>query len=465
MAKLNSNKVLSSPLLLIAIGIVIALFMGVFVAFFGATVGSHYGILLALPVAMMIGFLFFFDRYALLFLIILSRSAIDHLLDATRLGSFGLGAVLNGLVILIAFIAIFENPKPVQKVLKQTWLPFIIIASLTLFIAPEPSVAIKSFLSLLSYAAIFTLAIAVIKTEEDYGRWIRAVFLSSLIPVAYGFVDIAYGGFKASGQESEGLRISSTFAHPNIFAFYLVLMVSLGFYFYKAKVSYFSVFIRRTLPLYIFIMLVLLIMTKTRSAWAACFVFFTMYAVLYERKYLLYILLAPILAFMIPDVRDRFLDLTQGNEMVNYSKLNSLAWRKLMWQSGLSFMDTMHYFFGYGLAAFRYYSVTFFAMAGGIQRNAHSVYVELFFETGGIGLAAFIWLHFRTGQLLLPFYKQNKLMIFSAIMFLLEFGLDAYSDNMLAYLSFNWYLWFVLGAAYAVSYAKKMQEAKKEAEQ
>jgi hypothetical protein len=43
-------------------------------------------------------------------------------------------------------------------------------------------------------------------------------------------------------------------------------------------------------------------------------------------------------------------------------------------------------------------------------------------------------------------------MIFCAVMFLLEFGLDAYSDNMLAYLCFNWYLWFVLGAAYAVNY-------------
>lgn len=96
-------------------------------------------------------------------------------------------------------------------------------------------------------------------------------------------------------------------------------------------------------------------------------------------------------------------------------------------------------------------------MSTGFQMNAHSVYVQLIFETGGFGLAAFIWLHFRVGQLLVPFYKQNKLMIFSAIMFLLEFALDAYSDNMLAYLSFNWYLWFVLGAAYAVNYAKLQQ--------
>lgn len=193
------------------------------------------------------------------------------MLDATRLGSFGLGAVLNALVIIIAFIAIFERPNPVRKVIKQTWLPFLSIAFFTLLITPEPLNAVKSFLSLLSYASIFTLAITLIKSEEDYGRWMRVVFLSSLIPVAYSFIDILNGGFHS--QESEGFRINSTFSHPNIFAFYLVLMISLGFYFYKAKVSYFSVFIRKTLPVYILIMLGLLILTKTRSAWAACFAF------------------------------------------------------------------------------------------------------------------------------------------------------------------------------------------------
>lgn len=450
----SSSK--STTIILAVLGLLITLFIGAFVALFGNAVGDHYGILLALPATLIIGFLFFLDRYLLFFLIILFRSSIDQLLDATRLGSFGMGAVLNALVIIIAFIAIFERPNPVRKVLKQTWLPFLSIAFFTLVITPEPLNAVKSFLSLLSYASIFTLAITLIKSEEDYGRWMRAVFLSSLIPVAYSFVNLANGGF--SSQESEGFRINSTFSHPNIFAFYLVLMISLGFYFFKAKVSYFSVFIRKTLPVYILIMLGLLVLTKTRSAWVACFAFFTLYALIYERKYLIYILIAPIIGFMIPEIRDRFMDLVQGNEVVNYSKLNSYAWRKLMWTSGLNFMDTSHYFFGYGLEAFRHYSVDFFAMSEGFQINAHSVYVQLIFETGGFGLAAFIWLHFRVGQLLIPFYKHNKLMVFSAIMFLLEFALDAYSDNMLAYLSFNWYLWFVLGAAYAVNYAKLQQD-------
>lgn len=444
-----------SPALLISMGLLVAIFMGIIVALFVGFAGEHIGILLALPGAIIIGLLFILDRHLLFFLIILFRSAMDPVLEATKMGSFGLGAVLNALVILIALIAIIQRPSPVRAVLSKTWLAFLIISFATLFIAPEFVTALKAYLALVSYAAIFALAITLVQTEEDYGRWMRAVFYSSIIPVAYAFVDAATGGF----QSAEGFRISSTFSHPNIFAFYLVLMISLSFYFYKAKVIYIPVFIRRTLPLYIILMLALLVMTKTRSAWASCFAFFTLYALIYERKYLILIVLLPVIGFMIPEVRDRFADLSQGNQVINYSKLNSYAWRKLIWQQGISWMEPKHYLFGYGLESFKYYTADFFTMPGSMLSNehhaAHSVYVQLFFETGGFGLAAFAWIYLMLGRMLLPFYKANKLMIFTAITFLLEFALNAYSDNMLSYLSFNWYLWFVLGAVFAAGNIKK----------
>jgi O-antigen ligase len=444
--------------LLIGMGLLVAIFMGIIVALLVSGLGDHVGILLALPAAIIIGLLFVLDRYLLFFLIILFRSAMDPVLEATKMGGFGLGAVLNALVLLIALIAIFQRPNPVRAVLYKTWLPFLLISFVTLVIAPEMMAAVKAYLAVLSYTAIFALAVTLIQNEQDYGRWMRAVFLSSLIPVAYAFVDAATGGF----QSSEGFRISSTFSHPNIFAFYLVLMISLSFYFFKAKVSYIPLFIRRTLPLYILIMLGLLILTKTRSAWASCFLFFTLYALIYERKYLILIALLPVIGFFIPEVRDRFSDLSQGNEVINYSKLNSYAWRKLIWQQGLTWMQPSHYLFGYGLESFKHFTPSFFTMSGGEEHAAHSVYVQLLFETGALGLGAFIWMHYKLARMLMKFYKANKLMIFIAITFILEFALNAYSDNMLSYLSFNWYLWFELGAIFAVGYAKSKQAESEE---
>lgn len=454
MAK-SASSMSKSTMIFVALALLIAAIFGIFVALFGSVIGDHIGLILALPAAMIIGLLFLFDRYLLLFLIILSRASLDVLLDNTRFGNFGLGAVLNALVILMAIIAIIEHPIPARKIFRQTWLLFLLIAFLSIFWAPEKLIAIKSFLVLLSFASIFVLAIVLIQSENDYGRWVKAIFLSSIIPVIYGFIDLASGGYR--GQESEGLRISSTFSHPNVFAFYLVLMISLSFYCYKTKAPYISVFIRRTLPIYIFILLALLVLTKTRTAWASCAAFFTMYALLYERKYLLYLLLAPVVAFMIPEVRDRLLDLGQGNEVINYSKLNSYAWRKLIWHDGLNFMTPSHYFLGYGLEAFKELSPDFFTMPDRVNHPAHSVFVQLFFETGALGLATFIWIHFKTVKLLIPFYKKNKLMIFTMIMLLLEFAFEAYADNMLSYLSYIWYMWFVLGAVYAVNTLKSIE--------
>ena len=440
-----------SPGLLIAVAFLVTVVLGAFLAIFVNSAGGRVGILLALPAAVAIGFLFLFDRYLLFFLIVLFRSSMDQLLEATKFGGFGLGAVLNALVILIAFIALIQRPGPAGKVLKQTWVAFLLVAGVSIFLAPEFITALKSYLALVSYAAIFSLAITLINSEQDFGRWMRAVFFSSLVPVIYGFIDAANGGYASF----EGFRISSTFSHPNIFAFYLVLMISLSFYFFKAKASYIPLFIRRTIPIYILIMFALLIMTKTRSAWAACFAFFLLYALIYERKYLIWILVASAIGFMIPEVRDRITDLAQGNEVINYSKLNSYAWRKMIWEQGLRWMEPSHYLLGYGLEAFIHYSVSFFTMSGGVAMGAHSVYVQLLFDTGILGLLTFIWLHVKFGLLLKPYYKANKLMIFTAIMFLLEFALNSYSDNMLAYLSFNWYLWFVLGAIYAAGRIRK----------
>lgn len=435
------------PRVLLLIALVLAALTGSAAVWLVTVTGGKPALLLALPGALVLGMLFLYSRVTLFMLILLTRSMMDPIFDATKIGNFGLGAVVNALVILIAILEIIRRPNPVRQALATSWLPFLLISGVTLVLAPDFVAGLKTYLALVSYAAIFALAIVLIDSEEAYGRWMRVIFLSSLVPVLFGFVDAATGGVPTELD----FRIRSTFSHPNIFAFYLVLMISVGFYFFKSNVSYIPPAWRRTIPIYLAMMLALLLMTKTRSAWASCLAFFMLYALIFERRYLLWIVLSGLLALLVPDVRDRLLDLSQGNDLVSYGKLNSYAWRKQIWKEGLAWMEPACYLFGYGLESFKRYSLDFFTLSGGMERGAHSVYVQLLFETGAIGLAAFIWIHVRVGHQLAGFYRQNPLMIFSAIMFLLEFALDAYSDNMLNYLSFNWYLWFVLGAAYAVN--------------
>ncbi len=437
--------------------IFLAVFFGVFTSVYASFVGEHFGVLLAIPFFILMALAFFYARETLLCSIILFRAAIDNLLDLTKFGQFGLGAFINALLILIAINEIAKRSQHAKRILTITWLPFLVISSITLFIAPNFISAIKVYLSLVSYASIFGLGLVMITNEGEYSQWMNLVLLSSIIPVFYGFVDMANGGY----QSANGFRVNSTFSHPNTFAFYLVNMISLFFISMKSNVSLFPIWVRTKIPAYIFMMIILLLMTKTRSAWISCVMFFIVYAIVYERKYFIYLGLCLFLAIMIPGVQDRILDLGQGNEVINYSRLNSYAWRKLVWQEGLNWMTPRHYFFGYGLEAFKFESKNFFIMPFQIKPDAntevggHSVYVQLFFEIGAIGLLAFLWIYIKVAKLLIPFYKKDKLRVFLSMMFLLEYLTYAYSDNMLEILSFNWYLWFVLGAIYAVNYSRQ----------
>ena len=85
------------------------------------------------------------------------------------------------------------------------------------------------------------------------------------------------------------------------------------------------------------------------------------------------------------------------------------------------------------------------------------MYVQLFFEGGIIGVFTYWWTYLRMGLYLWPYYREHKMMIFIAIMLLVEYAIFAYSDNMIYYLNFNWYFWFILGAGYSLAYHESKQ--------
>lgn len=417
-------------------------------------VGDQYIYLLSLPVAVVIGLVFVFDRYFFFLLVILTRASLDVVFNSIKLGSFGIGAVLNALVILIAVLTLFEKNNDIQADvggIKRAWVIFLSICFMSLVYSPAILQSMKVFLIYVSYASMFFIGLKLVKSQNDFDKWIKIVAMSSLLPVVYGLFCIVFGGRGFALYLGEGFRLRSTFPHPNPLAPYLVLMITICFYLYKSQITQISKGFKRVLPLYILLLLGMLIMTKTRSGWVTCYLFFFSYALFHERKYLFLIIAAPFIALLIPDVQDRFLDLTKDNNLgaSGYGHLNSYAWRLKIWSDSIGWMSQSHYFTGYGLYSFIHYS-TSFAMANAFQKqdfdiNAHNIYVQLFFELGVFGLLSFLYLIFEVFKKLLSIYKFNKLLVFTVIVILLEFVFMGYADNLLDYLVFDWYLWFILG--------------------
>jgi O-antigen ligase len=410
--------------------------------------------LVAFPAALIFTLLLLYDRKMTLLLIILTRASGDFFLSLTKFSlagmQVGVGGLINAIVILIAILLVFEKPQEVPRKTYLMWAPFLLIALYGVVISPDKSGAIRSWLGQLSSFAVFIGAFHFVRSKEDFHFCLRVILYSAILPLLMGFFDVATHRVSAAGvDEGEGLRVASTFGHPNEFAFYLSMVVGLAFYKLKTlgKENRFrnSIF----LTTYLLILLVMLVLTKTRSAWFATLLGFVLYAIFFERSYLIYIFGLGVVAMLIPGVADRLADLGHGNEVVTYARLNSFAWRVYLWQSGLNWMSIEHYPLGYGFTAFQFYSPTFFPIAGKTNWDAHSAYVQLLFELGGIGFMAYIWLYYKVLRQMVSMLRFDKLGAFTVIIVIVNYLICSASDNMFDYLAVNWYLWFTVGIACA----------------
>lgn len=424
-----------------------ASFMGLASIVFAQLSNGSYIAILGFPALIILGMLFIFNRNLLFLLIIVSRVSLDPFIVNSKMGALGLGAVLNVLVIIMAILALPKLTQSLKVELKYSWGVFCAVLIVALVFSTNRIDAIKFFVNLISNGAIFVIALSLIKSQQDYAKWLRVVLYSSLIPIGYALFEKAVGHAQFYG--SEGFRLQGTFYHPNVLGFYSVLMVSICLLIVKANFKVFPALIKNTLPLYVLMILVILVFTKTRSAWLAGFVFALIYGLLFERRYLVYLALVMGGAFFVPEVQDRLLNLQQGEVVWGHGQLNSYSWRKLLWESALTWMSPIKYFFGYGLDSFSEYSSSFFTLNGDTKTYAHNIYVQMFFEIGFFGLSAYLYLNYRILKSLIIKYKYNPLVTFVTISFILEYALFAYSDNMFGYLSFNWSFWFILGISLA----------------
>lgn len=449
----NLKNAAGGLLLLIA-----SLVAGLGVVAYVTIVDGNLMLVAALPFVLAMLIMLVVDKRMLLLLILMFRASGDLVFEASKFGGgFGVGALINALIIFIAMLFVIERPGVITRRVASIWGPVLLVACAALAYAPDFREGLRMLLALTSYCAVFVIAFYVVRSKSDFELCVTTILLSSLIPVLYAFVDIAQN---INTFSPDGFRLKSTFSHANIFAFYIVLNISLLIYRLKTSLMKASAATRWVFISYMLLLLGLLVMTKTRSAWAACFVIFAVYGLFFERKYLIYLAFSPVIALLIPSVRDRFLDLGSGNEYVQYAKLNSFAWRLLLWESSIEWMTKVKSVFGYGLNSFKHYSPVFFPLAGNTHFGAHSTYVQWYFEAGIVGILSAIWMYARLFFTLKLGTGRDKLRTAISITLAIEYLFFAFSDNMLDYLAFNWYFWFFMGAACAVTMLP--QEAEQE---
>jgi O-antigen ligase len=371
------------------------------------------------------------------------------MLDKTQIGNIGFGAVLNLLMLLLLLAVFIDNKLKLPTTVLKMWSLFLLVGLISIAVSPDKLTSFRSLLSVFTYFAVFVIPFHFITSKAAYIACIKIIIYSSFIPIVFVANDLA---FPEASTNRNGFRLFSTFSHPNIFAFYMVVIASLCLYILKSSLFVRDLRFKQIATIVFFVSILCLLGTKTRSAWVAMIVVVAVYAFFSEKKYLLYLAAFGCIAMTIPSVQDRVLDIfTGGNDvevaLAQEGALNSYAWRKLVWSSSWGHIQASP-FFGHGYAMFSYYFVDFFPLESNGGTQAHNAYVQVAFDMGFLGLLGYLLLlgqMFKKCCTALSSDKSNSVVLGLFI----AFCLVNYSDNMLFYLSFNWYFWFFFGAFFA----------------
>lgn len=426
-----------------------AFVLGVMCVFIGDAAAVKPVFFIGLPMALLIGFAFILSPKTLVVAILLTRAGLDSVFSEAKFAAIGgLGGLVNLAIILLAGLLIAGNPKRVPRMAWMVWLPYMAVQFMSLSYAPELLPAVRLLLGQVATMSIFLLAFYLVDDWASLHRMLKLVVWSSIPVAIYTLVCIALG--KTSGALDDVSAVSNRYAgpfgHPNMLAFYLVLVIGILLYWWRSKNLTPGWAARTSIMSYLLLMVVLLFATKTRSAWVSAAALFFLYGVFVERRFLIYLVLAGLLAMLVPEVRDRVLALNQGNEVVQYARLNSFAWRKQLWIEALNSMGAKQYVFGAGGGSFIFQSAHFFSLSGGRHMGAHSVAIQLLFETGVFGVLAYLLMFWRSAKEIVKLRLADRILTVVVVALIVSYVLISLSDNMLDYLVFNWYFWFTVGA-------------------
>ncbi len=384
-------------------------------------------------------------------ILLLCRAFLDPVLESTRVDAaaqgMGLGALINLAIIVLTFFLWIRNRSGViKKSFTVMWSLFLAVTFLSAFYSPETGRALRLWLNFVTYFCMFSLPFLVALTPEKRRFWWIILLVSFIAPVAVADIELLGGGYDAGA--AAGMRIAGTFMHPNILAFYVGLGLVLVAYSLQQKSWGLSRIQRNFLKLLAVNLAVLLLMTKTRNAWLAFWTTFFIYGLWKDRRLALFLIFLPPLALLIPPVAERVFDLFQPEYLRAYHGDDSLSWRIHLWESSIPWIWKSP-LIGHGLSSFIPLSVNFFESVSGV--GAHSVFIELLFETGLIGLISYLGIF--TVLLKKGFFQRNTAGVANdratalAAVFVIGYLVINMADNLLHYLVFNWYFWFFVGLA------------------
>lgn len=436
-------------------------------AAFGMVAALGLGLPLFLPAALAFSaaavILAFRAPLALLALLIVVRMSLDYSSQYMSLTLFDITLTLSqlmgvGIAVLGLVIAALHKRLLPDFPLKT---PFLILAAwgaLTLAYSIAPKNTLQELLRFFDLYALAFLAYVAIRSADDFRITLRAILVSSILPITFG----AYQYLFHIGLTDENVsipRIFGTFSHPNVYSLYLfaiIVLSALAFLAYDRSRQEKLISL-----LFLCASSGMLFLTFARVAWVALAVFIFLLAIFRYRILLLPLMLAPaVLLFFSPAFQARV------DESLHPNPDSSIVWRQTLWHDVTEYAKQKDItLFGAGFDTFPRFSESLRGTALG-PNEPHNDFVKFFVEGGAVGLVVFVAYLLSLLVIMIRRFRQAapesplRVAYGILILFFLALELSALTDNVFKNTPVQWLFFIALGALLALSKNEKAPRAR-----
>lgn len=319
------------------------------------------------------------------------------------------------------------------------YLLFLAAAGVSVFTTEHVAIAVNAFAKLVFWFLILLVVVNLALSREEILKAFFLVSAVSLIPLAAGVSQL----FHFSRLEVPN-RMNSLYVHPNVFAYYLVLLIAAGWF----LLPFFEGWKKRILQVSLALSIFCLVFTFTRGAWI-CLILsfglvFLLFGVRFSHLRTLGLLLAGagFLLGLAPPFREKTIAFLQQPRVAM-----SLQWRLALWTETVGGLVSSfrNYYSGRGVGTFHFYG-HFEGFA------AHNDYLMIW---SGAGLAAALILIVFYLKLLLDsangiLAAQGRDRAVGKILFVaaVTAAVGLSTENLLLLPLFQTHFWLICGLAY-----------------
>ncbi|MDD3036211.1 MAG: O-antigen ligase family protein [Candidatus Saccharimonadaceae bacterium] len=386
-----------------------------------------------------------------LLLLIIVRPCLDILtaepIIETENFSLNFASLFAILIILFSAIILIKNLSNIENLpLKYNWLIFIAIALASIFFSYNSFSSLAEGLRLLSILAIYCLAYFLLNSEQDLKNLIKAIIASAIIPSLFALWQFYTQTGLTVPLEGIYNRIYGTFAHPNLFAYYLLLPLALSLYLFlsgnKKQINNILYF------LFAIFLVIILGLTFTRGAWLSFLIIMAIVGVFRYRPLLVgAIVFAALAYFLVEPINYRV------NDLIANRSDTSIEWRLNLWNDAKEYVKEKPWL-GYGAGV----ASDLILDKRGEQfgsSDPHNDYLKIASENGLIGLLAYLSLIVSLFINLIKKYSavgrtQFKTLILLAIGLAISFYVMSAADNIIRNTALQWSFWALMGAIFAI---------------